>query len=91
VTETVPDGSNDDAGPVLVVLSAAGLVPPAGLDRLEGRLEIRHTDADGLADALPGAHALLMWDHFSPALVAAWEQADRLAWIHVAAAGSTTS
>jgi phosphoglycerate dehydrogenase-like enzyme len=78
----VPEG---DA--VLVVLSAPGLDPPTGLDRLDGRLEIRHTDADGLADALPGAHALLMWDHFSPALVAAWEQADRLVWIHVAAAG----
>jgi phosphoglycerate dehydrogenase-like enzyme len=82
VTAMVPDG-----GTVLVVLSAPGLDPPAGLDRLDGRLEIRHTDADGLADALPGAHALLMWDHFSPALVQAWEQADRLVWIHVAAAG----
>lgn len=82
MTGMVPDG---DA--VLVVLSAPGLDPPSGLDRLDGRLEIRHTDADGLADALPGAHALLMWDHFSPALVAAWEQADRLMWIHVAAAG----
>ena len=73
-------------GPVLVVLSAPGLDPPAGLDRL-GRWEIRYVHGDGLADALPGAHALLMWDHFSPALNRAWSQADRLAWIHVAAAG----
>jgi phosphoglycerate dehydrogenase-like enzyme len=75
-----------DGGPVLVVLSAPGLDPPAGLDRL-GRWDIRHVHADGLADALPGAHALLMWEHFSPALNRAWSQADRLAWIHVAAAG----
>lgn len=79
--------SPEGPGTVLVVLSTPGLAPPTGLDRLAGRAEIRHTDADGLADALPGAHALLMWDHFSPALVAAWEHADRLRWIHVAAAG----
>lgn len=82
-----PVGSSDEPGTVLVVLSAPGLAPPAGLDRLRSRLQVRHADADGLADALPGAHALLMWDHFSPALVAAWDQADRLRWIHVAAAG----
>jgi phosphoglycerate dehydrogenase-like enzyme len=87
VSSEGPEGSSDDPGTVLVVLSAPGVDPPAGLDRLGGRLEIRHTDADGLADALPGAHALLMWDHFSPALVQAWHQADRLVWIHVAAAG----
>jgi phosphoglycerate dehydrogenase-like enzyme len=82
MTVPVPGGM-----PVLVVLSAPGLDPPEGLDRLAGRMEIRHAHADGLADALPGAHALLMWDHFSPALVEAWSQADRLEWIHVAAAG----
>ncbi|MCD2197294.1 D-2-hydroxyacid dehydrogenase [Actinomycetospora endophytica] len=76
-----------DDGSVLVVLSAPGLDPPAGLDRLDGRLAIRHTHAQGLADALPGAHALLMWDHFSAALGSAWDRADRLGWIHVAAAG----
>lgn len=82
MTGVVPDGR-----PVLVVLSAPGLAPPAGLERIERRMLVRHTDADGLADALPGARALLMWDHFSPALNAAWSRADRLEWVHVAAAG----
>ncbi len=84
---TGPAREGPDEDPVLVVLSAPGLAPPAGLDRLAGRMTIRQVHADDLADALPGAHALLLWDHFSPALNRAWTQADRLAWVHVAAAG----
>lgn len=84
---TGPVHAPDDRTPVLVVLTAPDLVPPAGLERIADRMTVRHAGADDLADALPGADALLLWDHFSPALTAAWEQADRLRWIHVAAAG----
>jgi phosphoglycerate dehydrogenase-like enzyme len=34
-----------------------------------------------------GADALFVWDFFSPAVRAAWPNADRLRWIHVAATG----
>lgn len=85
---------------VVVVLCADGR-PEAGdrpryLDELtddtEGapRIVWRFTDAAGLAGALPGADALLLWDFFSGALADAWEQARHLEWIHVAAAGVDT-
>jgi phosphoglycerate dehydrogenase-like enzyme len=45
------------------------------------------TDAAGLADAIPGAHILFLWDFFSTALRDAWKHADSLRWVHVAAAG----
>lgn len=80
---TVPSGSL----PEIVVLGAPDLEPPRGIERLTGYARLRHTDAAGLAAALPGARALLMWDHFSPALRDAWPAADALEWIHVAAAG----
>lgn len=70
------------------------LVRPDGprpeLAGLDGRVALRVTDADGLADALSGAAALLLWDFFSPALRAAWPRADALRWVHVAAAGVDT-
>lgn len=61
-------------------------VPP-GLDELEGRAEIRLTDTSRLKDDLAGAKALFLWDFFSTAVAEAWESADALEWIHVAAAG----
>lgn len=57
---------------------------------LVGRVNWRFTDAAGLADAMPGADALLMWDFFSSALADAWHGCDRLRWVHVAAAGVDT-
>jgi phosphoglycerate dehydrogenase-like enzyme len=58
---------------------------PPGLDALPA--DIVYTDAAGLPAAIPGCEVLLLWDFFSPALRSAWPFADRLRWIHVAAAG----
>ncbi len=60
---------------------------PPGLEALEGRAEIRFTTAEDLPRDIAGADALFLWDFFSGALQAAWPHADRLQWIHVAAAG----
>lgn len=60
---------------------------PAGLDALADRAEIRFTDAEHLAEDLAGSDALFLWDFFSGAVQDAWAAADRLRWIHVAAAG----
>ncbi|TQL69051.1 phosphoglycerate dehydrogenase-like enzyme [Nocardioides albertanoniae] len=60
---------------------------PAGIDRIEAQADVTYTDADGLAEALRGADALLLWDFFSEAVVDAWPSAGSLRWIHVAAAG----
>lgn len=57
---------------------------------MEGRVQWRFTDASGLARAVPGADALLLWDFFSSALADVWEHCDRLRWVHVAAAGVDT-
>lgn len=71
--------------PVVTVL--VGNLPVEGLDRVAALAEIRETDADGLASALPGSDVLYLWDFFSGALPGAWHAADSLTWIHVAAAG----
>lgn len=76
-----------EALPRIVVLCGADQDRPAGLDALADRAVIDLTDADGLADALPGADALFVWDFFSPAVRGAWPHADRLRWVHVASAG----
>lgn len=53
-------------------------------------MEVRYTDAAGLADAVDGADALFLWDYFSTAVRDVWDRAGRLRWIHVAAAGVDT-
>lgn len=73
--------------PTVVLLTAEGVDPPAGLDAVRELAEVRECTADTLADALPGAEILFVWDIFSGALASAWHAADALRWIHVAAAG----
>lgn len=77
--------------PVITVLRPSDpdspyYVPP-GLDQISDRAEIRLTDAQSLPEDIVGADALFLWDFFSGALEKAWPSADRLQWIHVAAAG----
>jgi len=50
-------------------------------------VEFRYCAADGLAEAVRGARALLLWDFFSTAVRDVWADADRLEWIHITAAG----
>ena len=73
--------------PTVVVLTADGVEPPADLDAVRELAEVRMCTSDTLADALPGAEILLVWDFFSDALADSWHAADALRWIHVAAAG----
>jgi phosphoglycerate dehydrogenase-like enzyme len=53
-------------------------------------VDFRYCAADGLAEAVHGARALLLWDFFSTAVRDAWPQADQLEWIHITAAGVDT-
>ena len=76
-----------DSRPTVVVLTADGVEPPTTLDEIRGLADVRACTADTLADALPGAQILLVWDIFSDALASAWHAADALRWVHVAAAG----
>ena len=77
----------DPTRPTVVLLSADGVAPPTHLDEIRAVADVREATAATLADALPGAEILLVWDIFSDALADAWHAADSLRWIHVAAAG----
>lgn len=73
--------------PAITILCPPDGGRPAGMERLEADAELTYTDAAGLADALRGAEALLLWDYFSEAVRDAWPSAGSLRWLHVAAAG----
>lgn len=83
IANTPPAGTK----PVVVMLSAEGVAPPSNLEAISEVAEIREATAETLAEALPGADVLFVWDIFSGALAAAWAAADSLRWVHVAAAG----
>ncbi|MFD8392144.1 D-2-hydroxyacid dehydrogenase [Streptomyces sp. NPDC059680] len=71
--------------PTLLVLDAD---PPPRLGRLTGRARIMHTDAAHLAERLPQADVLLVWDFTSHAVREAWPGAGpRPRWVHTASAG----
>lgn len=63
---------------------------PPFMAEIEDRAEVRYTEAGGLGHALTGADVLFLWDFFSGALRDAWPHADRLRWVHIAAAGVDT-
>ncbi len=72
---------------VLTVLCVDGGDRPPLLDPVQERVDLRWTDPAGLGEAVAGTDALLLWDFFSTAVSDVWHRADRLEWIHVAAAG----
>lgn len=71
--------------PIVVVLHADHR--PEGMDAVSAVAEVRYATADTLAEAVPGADVLLLWDFFSPAVKRVWDRCDSLRWIHIAAAG----
>ena len=73
--------------PPITILCPPDGSRPAGMESFEATAQVTYTDAAGLADALHGAEALLLWDYFSEAVRDAWPSAGSLRWIHVAAAG----
>ncbi|MET8215020.1 D-2-hydroxyacid dehydrogenase [Streptomyces hirsutus] len=71
--------------PTLLVLDAD---PPPRLGRLTGRVRVEHADASTLAERLPSADVLLVWDFTSHAVRAAWPGGGpRPSWVHTASAG----
>jgi phosphoglycerate dehydrogenase-like enzyme len=60
---------------------------PDGLAQVEALAKVRYATAKGLAEALPGADVLLVWDFRSTALASAWPAASSLRWVHAASAG----
>lgn len=70
-----------------VVVALAGTGKPPGMDAVERLAAVRYAGADRLADELPGAEVLLIWNLTPTAVVRAWPKADALRWVHVASAG----
>ncbi|MER6786465.1 D-2-hydroxyacid dehydrogenase [Streptomyces sp. NPDC000658] len=71
--------------PTLLVLDAD---PLPRLGRLTGRARVLHTDEASLAELLPAADVLLVWDFTSHAVRAAWPgEGPRPRWVHTASAG----
>ncbi|MFD0315220.1 D-2-hydroxyacid dehydrogenase [Streptomyces flavalbus] len=71
--------------PTLLVLDAE---PPPRLGRLTGRVRVEHADATTLAERLPSADVLLVWDFTSHAVREAWPgDGPRPRWVHTASAG----
>lgn len=71
--------------PTLLVLDAD---PLPRLGRLTGRARIVHADEATLAERLPSADVLLVWDFTSTAVRDAWPgEGPRPRWVHTASAG----
>lgn len=71
--------------PTLLVLDAE---PLPRLGRLTGRVRVEHADGSTLAERLPSADVLLVWDVTSHAVRRAWPGAGpRPRWVHAASAG----
>lgn len=60
---------------------------PTGMTEVEAVAEVRYVTGNGLADALPGADVLLVWDFRASTLSSAWPVADKVRWVHAASAG----
>lgn len=71
--------------PDVVVL--VGDVEPRGMAEAERLARVRYVREPGLAEALPGADVLFMWDFLSDAVAAAWPPAGGPGWVHIASAG----
>ncbi|MGW8379954.1 D-2-hydroxyacid dehydrogenase [Streptomyces sp. ODS28] len=71
--------------PRVLVLDAE---PLPRLDRLHGRARVVHADEKDLADHLPHADVLLVWDFLSDAVREAWPGGGpRPRWVHTPSAG----
>lgn len=82
---TSPGASRPSAPVTLLVL---GSDPLPRLGRLTGRARIEYADDTTLAERLPHADVLLVWDLGSRALRRAWPgEGPRPRWVHAASAG----
>ena len=62
--------------------------PLPSLDRLRSRATVEYVDDDSLAERLPAADVLLVWDFLSDAVRRAWPgDARRPRWVHTPSAG----
>ncbi|MBB4774361.1 D-2-hydroxyacid dehydrogenase [Actinomadura livida] len=71
--------------PDVVVLT--GDARPRGMADAERLARVRYVRETELADALPGADVLFVWDFLSDAVAGAWPRTGGPEWVHIASAG----
>jgi len=76
---------NNQNPPAVLVLQ--GDAAPPRMASIERLANVRHAGEAELADSLPGAEILFIWDFLSDAVARAWPHADALRWVHIASAG----
>ncbi|GAA0557973.1 D-2-hydroxyacid dehydrogenase [Actinomadura livida] len=69
----------------MVVLT--GDARPRGMADAERLARVRYVRETELADALPGADVLFVWDFLSDAVAGAWPRTGGPEWVHIASAG----
>jgi phosphoglycerate dehydrogenase-like enzyme len=84
---SIPVSSPRSAVVVVLHSHSGGTRKPPETESLDRLAEVRYVTEEGLADALPGADVLMVWDFNSHALAGAWPAADALRWVHAASAG----
>jgi phosphoglycerate dehydrogenase-like enzyme len=78
----LPVSAGQRALPTIAVLHGDDRPPGLALDGMRFA-----ADASSLAEVLPGADVLLVWDFLSDAVRDAWPAADAVRWVHTASAG----
>ncbi|WP_243708265.1 D-2-hydroxyacid dehydrogenase [Actinomadura sp. GC306] len=81
--DPVPPASGGPPG--VVVLT--GDDRPRGMADAERLARVRYVREPELADALPGADVLFVWDFLSDAVAGAWPRSGGPDWVHIASAG----
>jgi phosphoglycerate dehydrogenase-like enzyme len=76
-----------NVGECPVVTVQHGESIPAHLSSISADAELRMVSSARLAEALPGADVLFVYDPLSPVLQSVWPAADSLRWVQVAAVG----
>ncbi|XRQ13689.1 D-2-hydroxyacid dehydrogenase [Actinomadura welshii] len=71
--------------PDVVVL--VGDAEPRGMAGVERLARVRYVREAQLAEALPGADVLFVWDFLSEAVAGAWPRTGGPDWVHIASAG----
>ncbi len=69
-----------------VLVALAGTHKPPGIQAVERLATVRYAGESRLADELPGAEVLLVWNLKPAAIAKAWPKADALRWVHVSGA-----
>ncbi len=76
---------DDHSPPAVLILR--GEAPPPRMSAIERLAKVRLVGQAELAEAIPDAEVLFVWENRPDAVAAAWPRARSLRWLHIASAG----